>query len=128
AERNVIVNLRVVVGRRVGVASSGRTDSEGLRRLAQDAAAIAHVVEELEDWGGLPGPTKVQPVAADYSAATSGATPEFRADAVREVIAAADAAGVVAYGSFATGSESTAVANSKGIGVAGKRTTAQLIT
>ena len=128
AETNSVVNLRVVIGKRVGVASTGRTDPEGLRRLAENAAAIAGVVEELDDWGGLPGPTETSPVAAGYSAATAGASPEFRAEAVRAVIAAADAAGVTAYGSFATGLESTAVANSKGVEVAGTRTTAQLIT
>ncbi len=115
-------------GRRVGVASSGRTDTEGLRRLAENAAAIARVVEELEDWSGLPGPTEAQPVAAGYSAATAEASPEFRAAAVRAVIDAADSAGVIAYGSFATGRESTAVANSHGIRVGGTRTTSQLIT
>src|SRR5512146_1976389 len=128
AETNVVINLRCVVGRRVGVASSGRTAAEGLRNLAESAAAIARVVEELEDWSGLPGPTEAQPIPAAYSQATAGAGPEFRADAVRAVIAAADAAGVVAFGSFATGSESTAVANSHGIRVAGTRTTSQLIT
>ena len=56
AETNVTVNLRVVIGKRVGVASSGRTDAEGLRRLAENATAIARVVEELEDWAGLPAP------------------------------------------------------------------------
>jgi predicted Zn-dependent protease len=128
AETNVVVNLRCVVGRRVGVASSGRTDAEGLRNLAANAAAIARVVEELEDWGGLPGPTEARPAAGADSPATAGASPEFRADAVRAVIAAADSAGVVAYGSFATGNESTAVANSHGIRIAGTRTTSQLIT
>ncbi|MDO8483767.1 MAG: TldD/PmbA family protein [Candidatus Limnocylindrales bacterium] len=128
AESNSVVNLRVVIGKRVGVASTGRTDPEGLRRLAENAAAIAGVVEELEDWGGLPAPSETSPVAAGYSASTAGASPEFRADAVRAVIAAADAAGVTAYGSFATGLESTAVANSKGVRVAGTRTTSQLIT
>jgi predicted Zn-dependent protease len=128
AETNSVVNLRVVIGKRVGVASTGRTDPEGLRRLAQNAAATARVVEELDDWGGLPGPTPATPVAAGFSAATAGASPEFRAEAARAVISAADAAGVTAYGSFATGLESTAVANSKGVQVAGTRTTSQLIT
>jgi predicted Zn-dependent protease len=128
AESNVTINLRVVVGKRVGVASSGRTDEEGLRRLAENAAAIARVVEELDDWGGLPGPTEIQPVQAAYSPTTAGASPEFRAEAVRAVIGAADEAGVTAYGSFATGTESNAVANSKGARAAGTRTTSQLIT
>jgi predicted Zn-dependent protease len=128
SETNSLVNLRVVIGKRVGVASSGRTDPEGLRTLAETAASIARVVEELEDWGGLPSPTEVQPVAAAYSKATADASPEFRAAGARAVISAADAAGVTAFGSFSTSLESTAVANSKGIRVAGSRTVAQLIT
>ena len=128
AETNVVVNLRCVVGRRVGVASSGRTDAEGIRTLAESASAIARVVEELDDWSGLPAPTEVQPVPLGYSQATAQASPEFRAGAVRAVIEAADAAGVIAYGSFATGTDSTAVANSHGIRVAGTRTSSQLIT
>ena len=44
------------------------------------------------------------------------------------MIAAADDAGVNAFGSFSTGTESTAVANSKGIRVGGTRTSAQLLT
>ncbi len=128
AETSVAVNLRFVVGKRVGVASSGRTDEEGLRRLADNAAAIARVVEELDDWGGLPEPTDIQEVAAAYASATSDASPELRADGVRAVIAAADDAGVTAYGSFSTGTETTAVANSKGVRAAGTRTVAQLLT
>jgi PmbA protein len=128
AESNVTVNLRVVVGKRVGVASSGRTDAEGLRRLAESATAIARVVEELDDWGGLPGPGELRDVPAAYSRQTADASPEFRADAVRAVIAAADAAGVTAFGSFATGTESIAVANSNGARAAGTRTTSQIIT
>ena len=114
AETNVTINLRVVIGKRVGVASSGRTDYEGLRRLAEHATAIARVVEELDDWAGLPGPSPVEPVAGDFATATADASPELRADAVRQVIAAADAAGVTAYGSFSSGTETTAVANSSG--------------
>jgi predicted Zn-dependent protease len=128
AETNVTVNLRFVIGKRVGVASSGRTDDEGLRRLAANAAAIARVVEELDDWSGLPEPTAVDEVPAGYSPATAAASPELRAAGVREVIAAADDAGVTAYGSFSTGVETTAVANSRGIRVGGSRTAAQLLT
>ena len=128
AETNISVNLRFVVGKRVGVASSGRTDEEGLKRLAMNAAAIARVVEELDDWAGLPEPTLVEEVTAAYAPATANASPELRADGVRAVIAAADAAGVTAYGSFATGTETTAVANSRGIRAGETRTVAHLLT
>src|SRR6188472_164250 len=102
AETNVTINLRVVVGKRV--------------------------VEELEDWGGLPGRTEIRDVAGAYSRTTADASPEFRAEAVRAVIGAADDAAVTAYGSFATGTESIAVANSAGARASGTRTTSQLIT
>jgi PmbA protein len=128
AETNVAINLRYVVGKRVGVASSGRTDDEGLHRLVEQASAIAGVVEELEDWGGLPDPTSVEQVAAAYAPATADASPELRAEGVRAVIAAADDAGVTAYGSFSTGTETVAVANSKGIRTGGTRTVSQLLT
>jgi PmbA protein len=128
AETNATVNLRFVVGNRVGVASSDRTDDEGLRRLAERAGAIARVVEELEDWAGLPEPTPIDDVDAAYAPGTANASPELRAEGVRAVIAAADEAGVTAYGSFSTGLETIAVANSKGIRAGSTRTVAQLLT
>jgi len=124
AQREVAVNLRVVIGKRVGVASSGRSDDEGLRTLAAKAVAIARVVEELPDWGGLAMPRPLDAATDGFDADTASATPEFRAEAVRQVIAAADAVGVTAYGSFSTGIDTTAVANSNGVRVAGSRTTA----
>ncbi len=128
AETNAEVNLRFVVGRRVGVASSNRIDDEGLRGLAETAGAIARNSEELEDWGGLPEPTTIVENPAAFAEATAAATPELRADGVRAVIAAADAAGVVSYGSFSTAAEVIAVANSKGIRASQRRTTSQLLT
>jgi PmbA protein len=128
AESNVQVNLRFVDGKRVGVASTNRSDDEGLRRLAEQAAAIARNQEELEDWGGLPEPTAIRDIPEGFAAATAGATPELRAEGVRAVIAAADAAGVVSYGSFSTATEMLGIANSKGVRAAQQRTVSQLLT
>jgi predicted Zn-dependent protease len=134
AERSVTVNLRHVVGRRIAVVSTGKVDSDGLRSLVHRAAAIARSCEELEDWAGLPAPgsdgssATTARAASGWAAATADATPEFRADAVRAVIAAADAVGVTAYGSFSTDAEAMAVANSAGVRAAERRTSAQLLT
>jgi predicted Zn-dependent protease len=132
AERSLTVSLRHVVGRRIAVVSTGKVDSDGLRSLVHRAAAIARSCEELEDWAGLPSPPAGAGVSGGtvdaWSAGTAGATPEFRADGVRAVIAAADAAGVAAFGSFATEAESVAVANSRGIRAAERRTSSQLLT
>ena len=129
AESNVGCNLRFVVGKRIGVASTGRLDDEGLRRLVERAGDIARNVEELADFAGLPEPGDPIPeLAVAYAERTAAATPEQRAEGARAVIAAADEAGVTAYGSFATTAERMAVANSKGIRAAGERTSSQLIT
>jgi predicted Zn-dependent protease len=131
AESSRTVNLRFVAGRRIAVMSSGRTDAEGIRSLVNRASAVVRTCEELEDWAGLPGPTDGEGLvdAIDaWSPATAEATPEFRAEAARAVIAAADALGLSAYGSFATSAESIAVANSAGIRVAQSRTSSQLLT
>jgi PmbA protein len=128
AESNVQVNLRFVVGKRVGVASTNRSDDEGLRRLAEQAAAIARNSEELEDWGGLPQPTAIRDIPEGFATATAEATPELRAEGVRAVIAAADTAGVVSYGSFSTATEILGIANSKGVRASQRRTVSQLLT
>jgi predicted Zn-dependent protease len=128
AETNESLNLRVAIGRRIGVASSNRLDDEGLRRLAETAVAIARNSAELEDWAGLPEPTKIHELPAAWSDGTAGSTPELRAEGVRAVIAAADAAGVRAYGSFSTSAERLAVASSTGIRAGQRRTTSQLLT
>ena len=128
ASAEVFVNLRFVIGHRVGVASSGRMDEEGLRTLVERASAIAANVEELEDWAGLPQADAPEPLSAAWSDGTAHATPELRAEGVRAVIDAADAAGVTAYGSFSTEVEAVAVASSKGIRAAERRTTSQLLT
>jgi PmbA protein len=130
AETSRSVNLRFVSGRRIAVLSSGRTDDDGVRDLVERAAIVVRNCEELEDWGGLPGPDgngAARPITA-WSTTTADATPEFRADGVRAVIAAADAAGVTAYGSFSTGIDTIAVANSAGIRAAEQRTSSQLLT
>ncbi|MDP9481934.1 MAG: TldD/PmbA family protein [Chloroflexota bacterium] len=129
AETNAQLNLRFVIGRRVGVASTGRLDADGLRAVVEAAGRIARNVEENDEFVSLPGPDEPIPVlSAAYAAATAEATPELRAEGARAVIASADAAGVTAYGSFATSTEAIAVANSLGIRAAGERTTSQLIT
>lgn len=128
ATTDAFLNLRFVVGRRVAVASTDRTDDDALRALVDRAAAIAANVEEHPEWAGLPEAAPPEPLPAAYAAGTGDATPELRAAGARAVIGAADAAGVTAYGSFQTEVETFAVANSRGIRAAELRSSAQLLT
>jgi predicted Zn-dependent protease len=128
-ERSLTVNLRHVVGKRIAVVSTGKVDTEGLRSLVHRAAAITRSCEELDDWAGLPAPAGGATTRVNaWSDGTAEGTPEFRAEGVREVIAAADSKGVTAYGSFSMDAEAVAVANSAGIRAAERRTSAQLLT
>ena len=115
AETDVVASLRFVAGRRAGVASSGRLDGDGLRALAETAARIAHVQPELDDPVVLPEPGLIPEVTGAWNESTAGATPERRADGVRQVVAEAEAARVLAFGSFATLTDGLTVANSRGI-------------
>ncbi len=128
AEANARVNLRFVLGKRIGVASTGRLDDDSLRRLAATAGRIARNVEELEDFVSLPEPGPIPELTAAFAQGTAEATPEMRASGARAVIAAADNDGVVAFGSFSTSAESIALASSLGIRAAQSRTTSQLLT
>ncbi|MFI5261842.1 MAG: TldD/PmbA family protein [Candidatus Limnocylindrales bacterium] len=128
AETNTIINLRFVDGRRVGCAATNRIDDTALRQLAGSAARIARLQPEGDEEVHLPEPAAIAYGAGTAAAATAQATPEVRAAAVREVIAAADAAGVLAYGSFTTDLEHVALANSRGVRAQEARTWAQLLT
>jgi len=128
AEANVHVSLRLVLGGRQGVASTDRLDDASLRRLAETARRIAEVSAEREDGVALPDPGPILAVPGALSTATAEATPELRAEGARAVIAAADAAGVTAYGSFTTEVESVAVVNSRGVRAVGSRSSSHLLT
>lgn len=127
AETNTTVNLRFVDGNRVGVASSNRTDDEGLRRLADSAGKIARLQPERPDFGGLPEPGTIKRSAGAFSQGTLDAAPEQRAEGARAAIAAADEAGVLAYGSYRTVGERIAVANTKGIGAEEERSYGHIV-
>jgi predicted Zn-dependent protease len=128
AEDDTVVNLRFVVGRRVGVASGNGLDDASLARLVDRAGTIARLQPEQTGFRSLPAPVETPLTAGAWSAATAAAGPEKRADGVAAVIAAADEAGVSAFGLFRTTAEDLAVTNSLGIRVAESRTSAQLLT
>ena len=128
AETSTTVNLRVVIGRRVGVASGDRLDAEGLARLARAAVTVARLQPERDTQVVLPRPTPIPSVEGAAAHATALATPEERAQAARAIIAAADDQGVLAYGSYRTATELVAVVSSRGVSAAETRTLGHAIT
>ena len=75
SESNTALNLRFVEGKRIGVASTNRLDDDSLKRLAEQAAAIARLQPERVDFGGLPEPGPIPHVEGTWSRETAEATP-----------------------------------------------------
>jgi PmbA protein len=128
-EHDASVQVRVVDQQRTGVASTNRLDSAGLHDVVERAAAIARRAAPNPKAGALPDPDgAIADPEAGFVAATAEASPELRAEAAREVIAAGEAAGLQASGSFSTGVTTIAVANSRGIRARHTATRARLVT
>jgi len=115
AETNGTLNVRMVFGTKVGVASTNRLDDEGMRRVARAAADLSRLQAENPDFRSLPEPVPIEPAAGAYAETTATSTPELRAAGARALIAAAEALGVHAFGSFSTTVDTIAVATSLGI-------------
>ena len=122
AERDTQVSLRFVDGRRVGCAATNRLDDEALRRLADRAADHRATAAGA---GGRRSAARTAAHRAGRGRQQRGdreGSPESRAAAARAVIAAADAVGVLAFGSFTTSVERVGVVNSAGVDVVEERT------
>ncbi len=114
AETDTAVRIRVVLGSRVGVASTNNLDDEALARTLEGALAIARLQPENPDFKSLPGPQPLPKVVA-FSQATADCTPEQRARGVGTICMMAREAGVVASGALTTAVLEFGVANSLGV-------------
>lgn len=109
AEEGYEVGLRVAVDGRVNSAST--TSLENLGAFVDDAIAVAELQPPDESWPGLTEPLDVVD-PHHYDAATAEATPEDRADRVREFVAASP--GTRAAGFCETVGHDVAFVNSSG--------------
>ena len=124
AEQDTIVNVRAVLGKRVGVASTNRLDDESLRAAAAAAADAARVAPEDPDFPGLPGPALVETPDRTY-ASTRAFDAESRARAVASIIEPSTEHGLLAAGKVRAAEHTLAVANSLGVDVGMALTGAQ---
>ncbi len=114
AETNTEVRVRLVYGKKIGVASSNDLSPEALKRTVDTARAIAQRQPENPEFKSLPGPQPIQNVEA-FVERTAKFTPEQRAQIVSVLCRKAKEKGVVAAGAFNTMSFEIAVANSLGV-------------
>ena len=127
AERNATLTVRVVFGKKIGVASTNDLDAESVRRTVDQAAMIARLQKDNPEFVSLPGPEPVPEVAA-WSDETARFGPDELARGVAAVIAAARSGGLEAAGAFSTTVSELAVGNSLGVRAYQKSTVAALST
>ena len=120
-------SVRVIIGKRVGVASASSLLPEALAGARDEAMAIARASEPAKDWPGLPPPRTVKPVEA-YDAATAESSADARADMAGAIIAAAQSKKAEAAGAVEIEEGTLVVVNSRGVAVADSRTRAQAHT
>ncbi len=114
AERNVQVRVRVVLGKRIGVASTNDLSGESLTKVVETAMEVARLQPENPDFISLPEPAPILEVNA-FSEATAGFSPQARARAVGKICRRAVENGLVASGAFSTGVGEIGIANSLGV-------------
>jgi len=118
SESNALVSVRAVIDRQIGVASTNRTDEASLRACCEAAVAAARVAPADPKFPGLPEP---EPVAAsDRSVeATRAYDADARSAAVAAIVGASKQRDLSAAGKVRVAEHVLAVANSRGIDVAG---------
>lgn len=124
AEENVLVSVRAVLGQRVGVASTNRTDEQSLRECCAAARAAASVAPEDPDFPGLPDPTPVT-TSERTTEATRVFDAEARAGAVAALVGESRERGLVAAGMVRSSESALAIASSRGVRAAGSITGVQ---
>ena len=126
-EATVEVRVRAVLGTRIGVATTERTDERSLRSVVAQAIESAGYAPENPEFRGLPRPLAITPVSA-HAAATASYSPERRARDVKAICDQSIAQGLNASGAWSTGEMELAVANSHGVWAYDPRTHASLKT
>lgn len=117
AERDATLEVRAVLGRRVGTATTNDLSDAGLERVVRNACELARHLPENAGGPGLPEPQRYPdvPPAYDERVAALCDDPLARAHAVADLSAAARAAGLLASGAYSVARYEHALLNSKGL-------------
>jgi len=114
SESNAELRVRVIVGKRVGVASTNDLSGDGLRKVVESAQMVVRFQPERLDFQSLPGPSTVSSVVS-FSERTASFSPKERACTVGLICKRAQSEGLIASGAFTTARREVAIANSLGL-------------
>lgn len=124
--KDIEVSVKVVMGKRIGVARSNDQSEPALKALLKKAKEIALSRERDPDFESLPSAQKVVEMAK-FDSATAEQEPEERAQAVTRIIARAKKDKLSAAGSYSVHGEELAIGNSLGVRVYHSGTSANLV-
>ena len=127
SETDVVVRVRAVLGKKVGVASSNDLSDAALKKLVASAETVARFQQDNPDFQSLPEPQPVQSAEA-FIEATATCTPEQRAAGVATICQLARDNSLEAAGAFSTSANEMLAANSMGISAYHRSTAANLVT
>ena len=114
AETQSKVYFRVVIGRKIGVASTNSFTAGDLKRAYRSAAKIAKVQKENPHFVSLPKPANYSKIDTFFDG-TAKFTPRQRAMKVKSVIDRASKKNCTVAGSLSNGSGELAVVNTLGV-------------
>jgi len=114
SERHATLTVRLLDGKRAGVASTSDLSTEGVRRAVEAAAETTRVVPDNPALPDLPAPASAPTVKA-YAARTARQEPEERARQVAVIIRKAQERGLEAAGAVSVRATEYAVVNSRGL-------------
>jgi predicted Zn-dependent protease len=114
AERNINLIVRLLRGKRIGLATTNRLDENGLDKLVARARANAEVSPEDPDYPGLTEPASYKAVNG-FDELTAEYSPQARAKAVGTVCGLTSEKGLNNSGLFSTGTNEVTIANTQGV-------------
>ena len=115
ATENVGVSAKVIVGDRVGVASTNALDPEALKRVLEQAGEVARSLEKLSEQAVLAEPQPLPKDLPRVDADRARWEPDARAQAVKDITDRAVRSEAEAAGAVSEGVSVLAVANTAGV-------------
>jgi len=125
AERDASVSIRVVIGKRIGTASTNKLEEASVKLAVDKAIEIAQTQPENPQFVSLPEASSYTKINT-YVPSTAEFTPIQRAQAVKIIVYEAQKNGVIASGAYSTSSNDLLIANSLGLWAEQKQTLAEL--
>lgn len=126
-EEDSTLTLRLIKGKRIGLATTNILDEESIERAVKKASDMASLSPENNDFQTLPGPKPYTELNA-YFESTAQATPEERAEGVRALVNRIKGHDIKAAGAFSTSHAGFAVVNSLGVEAFTENTSASFST